>query len=120
LLGEDDSVAGRLQVVCTRYARIIEGVMPTFSRGEWCALLNGNSRVGVTADWPALWTNLSDNAPTLSEKWNVDVADFASRLQDLPVPQLAAVAEAVDRFWSDAYDLPLDAALAKVGARISE
>jgi hypothetical protein len=117
--GDEDRVSARLRTICQRLGRVIDAAMPEFSRAEWCALFDGNSRIGIT-DWPGLWENLTEDAQALSEKWDVDVPSLVARLQGLTVPELVTLCEIIDKFWADCPDLDLETAFSKLGVRVVE
>lgn len=114
--------SGRLNSVCERYLAMVADELGrlTFSRAEWCAILDANNGVDLGADYMSMppmlvWANVHDSRG-LGEKWEVDQLALVARLQALPKASLVAIQEAADRFWSHS-ELETSAALAKAGIR---
>jgi hypothetical protein len=92
-----------------RYRAIVDAAMPVLAENEWaclCDILNATHR---SADHPdtdparSIGLNVADSGPDgMAEKWGVDLADLAARLDAMDYAAQCAVIETVDRFWRQA------------------
>lgn len=121
-----DGLSLRIAAMLARYERLCRELMPAFSRGEWCAIMDANNGgtdifVAEVDGYPSatgIWANVHDT-PELGEKWEIDQAKLVKRLQKLSMPELLAVDEAVARFWNH-HELVTDEALEKAWCNIED
>ncbi len=120
LLAGCDSFSGRLNTIIGRYSRIVADSMPTFTRGEWCAIFDANNGTLYLDDSSITmaWANVAD-LPGLDEKWGIDSAALVAKMRRLTTAQAIAVVEANERFWAN-HEKPTDEALKVAGVRIAE
>jgi hypothetical protein len=114
--------SGRINTIAERYMAMIADEISrlTFSRNDWCAILDANNGVqqftGIGEFPSMIWANVHDT-PELGKKWDIDQADLVRRLQALPRSSLLAVQEVADRFWSRS-EKPTDKALKEAGVKL--
>lgn len=113
----EGEVTQRIVACLARYERICRELMPTYSKGEWCAIMdanNGGTDIWLAAevDYPSgtgIWANVHDSVG-LGEKWEIDQKKLVKKLQRLSPAELLAVDEAIARFWNHT-ELETDQAL---------
>ena len=99
---EPDALASSMM----RYRAIINQAAPALSVGEWSLLCDALNGCVLTADHadtdPArhLAQSVADSETDgLGEKWSVDVAALAARIERMPYAARCAIVETVARFW---------------------
>lgn len=125
IIGETDSLAGRINAILERYNMICRDAMPALPENEWCAICDANNPgqdvTGMPWSATILWANVADSGPDgIDEKWGVDHQDLAARMRAMPLPAQVAIHEVVRAFWASPYLnelLALDL-LEKSGARV--
>lgn len=92
-----------------RYRALLDEAAPMLSENEWsllCDVLNGCVLTAEHADLdPAqhLGRSVSDSAPDgMGDKWGVDIAALAGRIERMPYAGRCAIVETVARFWRQA------------------
>lgn len=126
VLDGHENRSGRLNTVAERYLDIVRRDCPALTQAEWCAVCDalasywmgaGDSALSIRMAWAEVVD--ADRLDGLGEKWGVDAAALADRMQRMSAGAQVALAEVVERFWQHR-QLPRDEALAKAGARIVE
>lgn len=121
---EPDALASAL----VRYLAILDEAMPALAESEWallCDALNGSMLTADHADTDSarhLAQSVADSeADDLGEKWSVDIAALASRIDRMPYAARCAVVETVARFWRQAGSSmrPLGQQIREAGARVA-
>lgn len=116
----DFSLSGRINSIAERYGEIVGRECPTFTESEWCAICDANNGT-ILDDLPQttahMWANVADS-PGIGEKWGIDAARLVSKMRKLRYVETVAVAEIVQRFWSDCSRGDNAAWLAECGAKI--
>ena len=111
-----------------RYRAIIDAAMPVLTENEWaclCDILNASHRAANNQDTdPArsMGLNVADSGPDgMAEKWGVDLATLAARLDGMDYAAQCAVIETVDRFWRQAGQsmAPIGQQLRAAGAKVA-
>lgn len=101
VIGNPDSLSGRINAVITRYGRIVTEAMPTFTEKEWLAICDANNG-SIMDDMPQsvayIWANVADS--DLSQ-WDVDPSALALKIRDLNYAGACAVAEVINGFWKN-------------------
>ncbi len=122
MVGYEDNRSGRLNTVAERYQAIVAAHTPTMSEAEWCAVCDalnghyveaGDGLTGIRYAWACV-----EDCDGLGDKWGIDQAALVARLRAMPLADLVAMAEVVQRFWQRT-DLPAREALERAGARIA-
>lgn len=111
----------RLASMIDRYLIIVTDATPALKKAEWCALCDVGNGALFTAPGAGqtLYFELADAADEMSEKWGIDAAELAERVEAMPLAERYAIAEIVQRFWAHTH-LTTDAALDVTGAKIAE
>ena len=104
--GAAESYSGRVSYLISLADTLAREQMPELTAGEWGAILDANMSTlhqysaGIQYVLSGLWHNLFDFAPEGDEKWGVDCAALARRMQAMPIGAQAAVFEIVKQFWA--------------------
>ena len=118
--GEDFSLSGRINSIVQRYGEVVARECPEFSLGEWCAICDANNGT-ILDDMPSttafMWANVADSEG-IGEKWGIDAEKLVAKMRKLGYAQTVAVAEVVQRFWSDCTRFDNEKWLAECGAKI--
>lgn len=103
---------GRLNAIAERYLAMIEEARPALSRDEWLAIFDALNGVGAAdeiialehmrATWDTIAAEIA-STPGLGQRWNIDAADLAQRVYDLPQAGKIAIIETAQRFWALAH-----------------
>lgn len=109
----DVSVSGRINTICLRYDRVVREHAPLLSLAEWCVICDANN--GTLDSY--IWANVADSRG-LADKWEVDVGSLIERMRKFTYAETVAVAEIIERFWSDCEQPDNAGWLKKCGARI--
>lgn len=114
----DQGLSLRIAAVLARYEQLVQALLPSLTRAEWCAIMDANNPGTdlwvAEGDHPSgslIWANVHDS-PELGAKWEIDQRQLVERLQQLSPAELLAVDEAVARFWNH-HELETDEALAR-------
>lgn len=107
VLGEPESLSGRLNSVVIRYGNIIAAECPELAEAEWlliCDMLNATVMDADHRDTdPAryLWVDIGEAGQLdgLAEKWGVDTAALSDRVKAMRLAERIAILEVVGRFW---------------------
>lgn len=119
------ALSGRINTIVGRYGEIVRRSMPELTLGEWCAVCDANNGSMIDVEEFAaisaslLWANVADS-PGIGEKWGVDAKTLVKKLRGLSFAETIAVAEVVQRFWSDCAQTDNGAWLEKCGARVAK
>lgn len=103
-LPADGNVSGAINTLAHRYEEIVRWSLPYFTLSEWLMLFDvlgptyNPADVEFTYFRAALLQSIERYG--LSDKWKVDGAALAERLEYLTSCEVAAVRDAADRFWS--------------------
>lgn len=126
--GSAESYSGRLAYLISLADTLAREQMPELSASEWGAIIDANMSTlhqysaGIQYVLSGLWHNLFDFAPEGDEKWGVDCADLARRMQSQPLGAQAAVFEIVKQFWAKINEVnaagSYENALRMLGARL--
>ena len=106
----DASRSGRLTDMALRYEAIIEEELSKFAEcltlGDWCAIMDSNNGAFLNDEhtWRSTYLNVIDCDEDLDAKWGIDRRKLAAGMRYMRLAQRAAIAEAIERFWSD--DVP--------------
>ena len=125
IIGNADSLAGRINAILERYSMIYHGAMPTLTEGEWMAICDANNPgqdiTGMPWSTSVLWANVADSGPDgIDEKWGIKHEDLAARMRAMPMASQVAIHEVVRAFWAspELNSLPTRDLLEKSGARV--
>lgn len=103
LAGWEDNRSGRVNAIADAYREFVDHLVPVLDIKEWCALAdvaNGFATYEIT-QLRVFWASVADSGPDgLAEKWGVDLDALAAKVRALPMPQLLAMREVLDRFWN--------------------
>lgn len=111
-----------------RYRAIVDAALPALAENEWaclCDILNASHRAADHPDTdPArsMGINVADSGPDgMADKWGIDLAALATRLNAMDYPAQCAVIETVDRFWRQAGQsmAPIGQQLRAAGAKMA-
>lgn len=98
------NTSGRLSSIVERYGEIVRRHVPALTLAEWCAICDANNGCfmdDIPESVTMLWANVVDS-PGLDEKWGIDAAgDLVTKMRRFSYAESIAVAEVVQRFWSD-------------------
>lgn len=130
ILGECDSLSGRINTIISRYGCITCEGCPSLTLAEWsavCDVLNGtwlNAEVGSFDICRSIWAEISDGdrLDGLGAKWGIDAQDLSRRVQVMPYHEQVAIVEIATLFWQSPKlnDLEIEDLLRECGAKITE
>lgn len=117
---EPDALASAL----VRYRAILDEAAPVLTVGEWSLLCDALNGCVLTADHPDTdpAQSVADSAADgLGEKWVVDAAALAARIERMPYAARCAIVETVARFWRQAGSSmrPIGQQITDAGARVA-
>ncbi|WP_287995356.1 hypothetical protein [Acidiphilium sp.] len=121
---EPDALASAM----VRYRAMIDEAAPALRESEWALLCDALNGCVLTADHadtdPArhLAQSVADSEPDgLGEKWGVDVAALAARIERMPYAARCAIVETVGRFWRQAGSSmsPIGEQIRAAGAKVA-
>jgi hypothetical protein len=104
--GSAESYSGRVAYLISLADNLAREQMPELSVPEWGAIVEANMSTihqysaGIESVLSGLWHNLFDFSPEGDEKWGVDCAALARRMQAMPIGAQAAVFEIAKQFWA--------------------
>lgn len=103
-----------------RYYETLGRSLPRqLTEGEWLLLMDVlNGTILEPATIPYVWAEIADaldGNPDLATKWDVAGHALVEKLRRMPYAELAAVADAVERFWLTAPHMDGHTALRAIG-----
>lgn len=94
----DRNTSGRICSIVTRYSEAVYRHCPEFEFAEWCAICNTNIS-NMLDDYPEctalLWVNVANSS-------GIDAHNLVVKMRRLSYIESIAVAEIVQRVWTDA------------------
>jgi len=126
VLGNPDSLSGRISSIVLRYGEIMRLECPELSVNEWmmiCDILNGTILDCDNRDAdPArfLWADIAESGQLdgMAAKWEIDTESLSQRVRDMSHSQRCAIIEIVTRFWTGEHTGEYAELLGKIGAKI--
>jgi len=116
----DHSLSGRVNTIAERYMEMVRRSTPALSAEEWSALVDLlNSTVRDPRMAQMLHIEVSEGMRDgLADKWGIDGARLAGRVEALPFADRMAILEIVDRYWARQEGWAHEASLEAAGAVI--
>lgn len=115
----------RLNTIADRYLACVKAHTPELSQSEWLAVCDALNGVWLreAGYLRSVWAEIADadRLDGLGDKWDIDAQALAERIRDMPIVQVVALIEVVERFWSltEARQAPdYKAALEVCGAKV--
>lgn len=103
LAGWEDNRSGRVNAIAAAYRVFVEELTPVFRIEEWCALADvaNGAVLDEIRHLRLFWASVADSEPDqVGLKWGVDLQALSAAVRELPLPDLLAMREILDRFWN--------------------
>jgi hypothetical protein len=128
ILGEGDSLSGRLNNICIRYGAITAAECPALAEAEWLMICDMLNATVLDADHrdadPArfLWADIAESGKLdgLAEKWQIDTEALSQSVRNMRLAEQIAILEVVARFWRSPRlnEIPAADLLREAGAKL--
>ena len=106
-----DNRSQRINAIAERYLYLCRVSVPTLTVPEWSYLidvLNGHCAEPIELSARSIGLMVRDAAPDgLPEKWGVEAAQLAAKMEALPVAGGVAVLELAEQFWAENGSTPV-------------